>query len=156
MKNSVWSMSNLCRGKNPPIKIEKVKPFLPIINDLIHTCKNDQSASDVLIDACWTLSYMTDGSNEKIQTVLEYLNVKSIIDLLESTNDKIVIPALKTVGNIATGDDQQTQTIIQNGVLKNLYNLTYHSKKEIRKETFWTLSNITAGNEAQIQVHLIN
>ncbi|GMP63697.1 hypothetical protein CsSME_00025295 [Camellia sinensis var. sinensis] len=126
---------------------EQVKPALPVLRQLIHL--NDE---EVLTDACWALSYLSDGPNDKIQAVIEAGVCPRLVELLLHPSPTVLIPALRTVGNIVTGDDTQTQFVIENHVLPCLYQLlTQNHKKSIKKEACWTISNITAGNRSQIQ-----
>lgn len=46
--------------------LKQVKPALPALARLIYS--NDE---EVLTDACWALSYLSDGTNDKIQAVIE-------------------------------------------------------------------------------------
>ena len=146
MRNATWTLSNFCRGKPPP-------PF-----HLIHPCLNMLAAllfakdEDVLVDACWALSYVSDGPNEKIQAVLQSGVGKRLVQLLEHPAATVQVPALRTVGNIVTGDDLQTQVILTCGALQRLLALLDNKRKGIKKEACWTISNITAGSRDQIQV----
>lgn len=56
-----------------------MKPALPALERLIHS--NDE---EVLTDACWALSYLSDGTNDKIQTVIEAGVVPRLVELLLS------------------------------------------------------------------------
>lgn len=75
-----------------------------------------------------------------------------VMQLLGSSNTKVVSPALRTVGNVLSGDDVQTQLCIDLNVLNYLDTLINSSNTAIVKEATWCLSNIAAGNEDQIQV----
>ncbi|CAJ2628786.1 importin subunit alpha-1-like protein [Trifolium pratense] len=146
LRNATWTLSNFCRGKPQP-PFDQVKPALPALAGLIHS--NDE---EVLTDACWALSYLSDGTNDKIQAVIEAGVCPRLVELLLHPSPSVLIPALRTVGNIVTGDDQQTQVIINHQSLPCLFNLlTNNYKKSIKKEACWTISNITAGNKQQIQ-----
>lgn len=57
--------------------IEQVKPALPALAHLIHS--NDE---EVLTDACWALSYLSDGTNDKIQAVIEAGVCPRLVELL--------------------------------------------------------------------------
>ncbi|KAL2490428.1 Importin subunit alpha-1 [Abeliophyllum distichum] len=146
LRNATWTLSNFCRGKPQPA-FEQTRPALPILQQLIHS-----SDEEVLTDACWALSYLSDGTNDKIQTVIDSGVCPRLVELLLHPSPSVLIPALRTVGNIVTGDDIQTQYIISYNALHCLLNLlTGSHKKSIKKEACWTISNITAGNKEQIQ-----
>lgn len=144
LRNATWTLSNLCRGKPPP-NFEMVKPALGTLAHLIYF--DDE---EVLTDACWALSYLSDGSNDKIKAVVESGVVKRLVELLLHQSVSVQTPSLRTVGNIVTGDDVQTQFVINVSALPCLLNLLNSPKKSIRKEACWTISNITAGNKEQI------
>jgi importin subunit alpha-1 len=146
IRNAVWCLSNLCRGKTPPPEFSKVSAALPLLARLLFNPDND-----VLADACWALSYLSDGPNEKIQAVIESGVVRRLVELLSHMSQSVVSAALRAVGNIVTGDDIQTQVVLNCAVLPSLLSLLGNSKESIRKEVCWTISNITAGNRAQIQ-----
>jgi importin subunit alpha-6/7 len=146
LRNATWTLSNFCRGKPQP-EFSLLRAALPALARLVHS--NDE---EVLTDACWALSYLSDGTNDKIQAVIEAGVCRRLVELLSSNHPSVLIPALRTVGNIVTGDDYQTQIIINCGALKSLLGLLQGDyKKSIKKEACWTISNITAGNKDQIQ-----
>jgi len=146
LRNATWTLSNFCRGKPQP-DFMHVRPALPALAQLVQS--NDE---EVLTDACWALSYLSDGPNDKIQAVIDAGVVRRLIELLMHSAATVLIPALRTVGNIVTGDDLQTQVVINCAALPCLLRLlTEPHKKSIKKEACWTISNITAGNKDQIQ-----
>ncbi|CAM8914733.1 hypothetical protein QQ045_033116 [Rhodiola kirilowii] len=146
LRNATWTLSNFCRGKPQP-PFEQVKPALPALERLVHS--NDE---EVLTDACWALSYLSDGTNDKIQSVIESGVVPRLIEVLRHQAPTVLIPALRTIGNLVTGDDVQTQFVIDHQALGCLLPLLIGNyKKSIKKEACWTVSNITAGNKDQIQ-----
>jgi len=145
LRNATWTLSNLCRGKPQP-RFDMVANALTTLSKLVHS-----QDEEVLTDACWALSYLSDGSNDKIQAVIESGVSRRMVDLLSHPSYSVQTPALRTVGNIVTGDDVQTQCILNVSALPSLHALLNSPKKGIRKEACWTISNITAGNKTQIQ-----
>jgi hypothetical protein len=146
LRNCTWTLSNFCRGKPQP-RFETVSKALPALSALLYS-----TDTEILTDACWALSYLSDGTNDRIQAVVDTEISSRLTDLLTFPNPTVLIPALRTVGNIVTGDDMQTDIMVNAGVLPHLRILLANSvKKSIRKEVCWTVSNITAGTLKQIQ-----
>jgi importin subunit alpha-6/7 len=138
LRNATWTLSNFCRGKPQP-PFDLVRPALPALAQLVNS-----SDEEVLTDSCWALSYLSDGTNDKIAAVIDAGVCSRLVELLSHPCPSVLVPALRTVGNIVTGDDVQTQIIINCAALPSLLRLlTEPHKKSIKKEACWTISNIT-------------
>jgi hypothetical protein len=124
----------------------QVSDAVPVLAQLLHN--RDE---EVMTDAAWALSYLTDGDNDKIQAVVESGVVPRLVVLLNHGKSGVMTPALRAVGNIVTGTDSQTQAVIEAGGLQAFIGLLNSPKENLRKETCWTISNITAGTKEQIQ-----
>ncbi|KAI5437508.1 Inositol monophosphatase 1 [Lathyrus oleraceus] len=142
LRNATWTLSNFCRGKPQP-PFDQVKPALPALAGLIHS--NDE---EVLTDACWALSYLSDGTNDKIQAVIEAGVCPRLVELLLHPSPSVLIPALRTVGNIVTGDDMQTQiqAVIEANIFRPLVTLLQNAEFDIKKEAAWAISNAISVN----------
>ncbi|GJV64873.1 importin subunit alpha-1a-like protein, partial [Tanacetum coccineum] len=101
-QNAAWALSNFCRSK-PQLPCAQTTSALKSLWKLIRS--NDEQ---VLKDACWALSYLSDGTNDNIQAVIDSDVFPTLVKLLKQCSPSVLIPALRTVGNIATGDDNQT------------------------------------------------
>ena len=108
-----------------------MRPALPRLLWLISQVHQDE---EVLTDACWALSYVSDGPSDDIESVVAAGVCRPLVDLLAHKSSAVVIPALRTVGNIVTGSDLQTQPIIDAHALPKLLGLLESPKEEIRKD----------------------
>jgi hypothetical protein len=94
------------------LHFQQILPALPVLAKLVYSLDDE-----VLIDACWAISYLSDGANDKIQAVIEAGIPRRLVELLMHASTSVQTPALRSVGNIVTGDDVQTQVIINCGAL---------------------------------------
>jgi len=144
LRNCTWTISNLTRGKPQP-PFETVRPAIPTLLKLLYSMDHQ-----VLSDALWALSYLSDGSNPQIEAVLAGDSGRRMVELMLHISSNVQVPALRCIGNCLSGDDSSTEKLIQAGVLLPLRTLVASQKKSIRKEACWAVSNITAGSPTQI------
>jgi importin subunit alpha-1 len=149
LKHAVFLVSNLCRG-DPAPPFEWIKPALPFLSVMLQA-----TDEDILSDACWALSYITDDhttDNSKIESVVSIPSVLTrLVDLLAAPLPLVKKPALRTLGNVVTGNDRQTQAVMNTNILAAIGPLLYSPQATIRREAYWVLSNMCAGTAEQIQ-----
>ena len=146
MRHAARMLSNLCRGEKQPPDFAVVSESLPTVARLLY-----HADDKVLTDASWALSYLTDGTTDSIQKVIEAGVCQRLVELLLHDSTDIITPTLRSIGNIANGDDAQTQVVLNYDLLAALRTLITHDTESIKKETCWAISNITAGSKEQIQ-----
>ncbi|KAH1083771.1 hypothetical protein J1N35_023532 [Gossypium stocksii] len=145
LRNATWTLSRFCKPEK--CYMDTVKLVLPTLAHLIHS--KDEV---ILAKACRALSYLSDGTNDKIQAVIEAGVLGRLVELLMHPSPLVITPALYTVRNIVSGDNVQTQCVISHQALPCLLKLlTNNYEKSIKVVACSTISNITARNEELIQ-----
>uniref|UniRef100_A0A915PGE1 Importin subunit alpha n=1 Tax=Setaria digitata TaxID=48799 RepID=A0A915PGE1_9BILA len=145
---AVWAASNLCRGKDPPVDLEKIGVLLPLFNEALYS-------SDTLIisDACRAFGRLLDAVPESsYKHILKPNTIECLVEHMGHPNSKISLAALLAVGNIVSGDDEQTQCVVScANALNNIHRLLLDGDQKTKREVCWVLSNIAAGTSSQIQ-----
>lgn len=77
IKNGIWAISNLCRGRPLP-DIKLVEAAIPILCQVLKR----ETDPDVLTDAAWAVSYLSRGA-AKIQAIIETQVIPSLVKHLE-------------------------------------------------------------------------
>ncbi|PIC53758.1 hypothetical protein B9Z55_003322 [Caenorhabditis nigoni] len=149
VRTIAWAFSNMCRHKNPHAPLPVLKVLAKGLAVLVK-----HSDRQVRQDACWAVSYLTDGPDEQIELARESGVLSTIVSYLDES-ENLIAPALRTLGNVATGNDSLTQSVIDLGVLDRMVQLMEKTRStSIMKECCWLISNIIAGTQKQIQAVL--
>ncbi len=122
--NVTWTLSNLCRGKPAP-DMAYLTPVLAPLRDLLY--KN--VSVDVMVDAVWAFSYLSDGPNDRIEQVMQTAGVTSkLVEFLGDKSSPLLTPTIRCLGNFVTGSDMQTQAVVDAGIVNHLSELLDHSR----------------------------
>ncbi|KAK6055712.1 Armadillo/beta-catenin-like repeat protein [Cooperia oncophora] len=141
-----WAFSNMCRHKNPHAPLTVLSVLSKGLAKIVaHEDKQ------VRQDACWAISYLTDGPDEQIALAKTSGVLPHVIKFL-SDSDAMVAPALRVLGNMSTGNDELTQCVVDLKTLDEIIPLSERSRSTtVVKECCWLVSNIIAGTQSQIQ-----
>lgn len=147
LRTLAWTLSNLCRNKDPPPPLEAVFRLIPA---LVHLTKH--SDREVKTDACWAFAFIADSTHKAVQLIVDSEIIPYIVGLLSSQDTRIILPSLRALGSVVAGSDLQTQVVLDSGFLPPLRSLLLHQKENIVREAVWALSNVTAGSKSQVQM----
>lgn len=147
VRNITWALSNLFRGKPPPV-MDVIRPSFPWLSPLLSS-----DDSETLESTCWALAFISDSYDDEhdVQALFDVDLASRLIHLLRDSSASIQTPALRALGNVISGNDSQTQSIIDLNIVPVLRSLLDHADKGIVKNACWTISNITVGTILQIQ-----
>eukprot|EP00953_Heterococcus_sp_UTEX-ZZ885_P026895 14488-Heterococcus_DN1.PRE.1 len=149
LRNATWTLSNFCRGKPQP-DFNMVRGALPTLAQLIHSMDEE-----VLTDACWALSYLSDGANDKIQRgCCTALSTLSCV-LASSAHDclllLLVVTPLPLYAHFNVLSDALAvfyarwcllQAVIEAGVAQRLVELLTHHSPSVQTPALRTVGNI--------------
>jgi hypothetical protein len=110
--------------------------FVPFLTH----CSSDEG---ILQDACWAVSYITDGNNDQLQAAVESGMVPKLVEHLDHSVPAIQDACLRALGNIVSGDDVLTGIVLLCNILQKMPQLLEDKKMDRVKEACWALSNIT-------------
>lgn len=144
LRNATWTLSNFCRGKPTPSS-DLVGAMLPALAYLL-----SNSDRDVIQDAAWGISYLTDGNEATVQSVIDAGIGPRCVELMGHPEISVVTPALRIVGNFISGSDSQTSAALAAGALPALVPLLSHARRAIKREACWAISNVAAGTREQL------
>ncbi|KAG5440465.1 hypothetical protein PCK2_000493 [Pneumocystis canis] len=91
LRNATWTLSNFCRGKNPQPDWNTISLALPVLAKLIFSLDDE-----ILIDSSWAISYLSDGSNDKIQAIIDAGIPRRLVELLMHPSTSVQTPALRS------------------------------------------------------------
>ncbi|KAE8279858.1 Importin subunit alpha-5 Karyopherin subunit alpha-1 [Larimichthys crocea] len=133
MRNAVWALSNLCRGKNPPPDFTKVvSPALRAVGNIV------------------------TGDDLQTQVILNCSALQSLLHLLSSPKESIKKEACWTISNITAGNRAQIQMVIDAALLPPLIAILQVAEFRTRKEAAWAITNATSGGSAEQIRHLVD
>ncbi|XP_022823993.1 importin subunit alpha-1-like [Spodoptera litura] len=155
LRTAVWTYSNFCRhgtiiwGAHKQLLRAGIEPASAV---QMYVHKPTIIFFPLTADACWALSYLTDGPNERIESVQMTPNLlPRVIRLLNHNSAAVRTPALRAIGNMLTGSDEQTDRCLDAGCLTHIITLLRCNKPSLMKEAAWAVSNILAGTQPQIE-----
>jgi len=144
--NAAWAVSNLFRGKPPPL-MALLRDSVERVVKLLGNCD-----PTIARDAAWSLSYYTDGGDARIA---HFVSVPGacvrLTELLVMDQHPACTPIVRIVGNIAAGPDRLVAYLVSCRILNGLAAVLPTAKNSTRREILWALSNVTAGSTSLIR-----
>jgi hypothetical protein len=147
LRKLTWAMCQMCLHKPP---LQTVAAALPVCYYLMQSCDTEVQRA-----ACWTVSFISDGPQERIFACRTAGLIPIMLELLRTQRPTVTLPAIRTLGNLAAKSVDAAQAILDMGVLQLMSPLMQPCvEQSIRKECCWLLSNVASGTPAQVHAIL--
>lgn len=102
LRTLTWTISNLCRNKEPPPPVAAMQQLIPPLIYLVQ-----QPDREIKTDACWAFAFIADSTQEMVQLVVNANIIPFIVTLLYTQENRVILPALRTLGSVVAGSDSQ-------------------------------------------------
>jgi importin subunit alpha-1 len=147
LEKIVWSLSNLCRGKQTS-EMNNIIPVFPVLVKLLSS-----THCETLLNACWAFTYLTEENDTVVKALKEENLIPQFVSLLTHENTKITHVALRILGNFMLSG--YVQEVIDCGIMNYINALFTSNDKHVKCEICYLLSLIAENGEDNISL-LIN
>ncbi|KAL3255049.1 hypothetical protein MRX96_046696 [Rhipicephalus microplus] len=164
IRNVTWSLSNLCRNKNPPPPFETIRECLPALAQLIHHTDREVMGGcllgpvhpvSVVTPALRALGNIVTGSDAQTQAVIDAGALVPLRALLRHPKANLQKEAAWAVSNITAGTEQQIQAVVDAGLIEPLIEVLATGDARSQKEAVWAVTNLTSGGSLSQAVYAL-
>jgi len=144
LEKIVWSLSNLCRGKQTA-EMNNIIPVFPVLIKLLGS-----SHSETLINTCWALAYLTEDNDTVAQELIEQDLTTTFVPFLAQENTKIAYVVMRILGNFILSG--HIQKVIDAGIMNHTDALLSSHDRSVRYEICYVLSLIVDSGDELINL----
>ena len=153
LEKIIWCVSNLCRGRPKP-NFEHVSIAIPYLSKIFNNTPTPTSKStggEIFASTCWTLFYLSEGSDEKVLDALDrcdiFARLFSIIagagaGAVDHHNPQLILVSLQILSNFALGDGSYVEKLWIDNRIECISQVLNSSKKDVVVEALFLLSNV--------------
>ncbi len=110
----------------------------------------------VVIDTLWSFAFLIENNEDRLQLLMETIEVQRIVQLMGHDNERVRLAALRLFGNLSSLShaEDEIDEFVANGCLPALKNIITSKSADVRliQDGCWAISNIAAGETAHIQL----